>query len=433
MSDPQPGFSTRQVHVGEDVASATPRATPIHLTAGFTFDSFQQGVDHFGAGVGFGYTRIGNPTTDAVERKLASLDGGTSALLVASGQAAVTGAILSSAGAGDHIVVSDHIYEGSRGLFLDVLARFGIETSFVSDIRNAQAWRNAIRPNTKVLFGETISNAANRLLDVRQVADIAEEHGIPLIVDSTFSTAYLQRPLEDGAALVVHSTSKFISGQGAVIGGVIIDGGHFDPARDGARAPHLVAPGAHGDASAAEKHGGSARLGWARDVLVPRLGPSLSPLNAFFIGQGLETLSLRVREHSRNAAVVAAWLEAQPAVASVDYVGLPSHPDHDLVERLLPRGAGSVFTFTLHGGRAAAEHVIESVQTFTHMTHLGDVRSLILHPATTSHVHATPDRRADVGVHEGTLRVSIGIEDVDDLIADLDRAFAGLPTEAVTA
>lgn len=437
MSDNGAGFSTRQVHVGEDVAEATPRATPIHLTAGFIFDSFQQGMDHFGAGVGFGYTRIGNPTIDAVQRKLASLEGGTQALLVASGQAAVTGAVLSSAGAGDHIVVSDHIYEGSRGLFLDVLTRFGIETTFVSAIRDADAWRAAIRPNTTALFAESISNAANLVLDVRQIADVADEHGIPLIVDSTFTTPYLQRPLEHGAALVVHSTSKFISGHGSVIGGVIIDGGHFDPARHGAKAPHLTTAGSGGIPSAADRHGGSARLGWAREVLVPRLGPAISPLNAFLVGQGLETLSLRVREHSRNAALVASWLETHPAVATVDYVGLASHPDNDLVERYLPDGAGSVFTFTLHGGQDAARHVVESVQTFTHMTHLGDVRSLILHPATTSHVHATAERRAALGVFDGTLRVSIGIEDADDLIADLDRAFTDLPTgvqrEAVIA
>ena len=430
MSDNGAGFSTRQVHVGEDVAQATPRATPIHLTAGFTFDSFQQGADHFGSGVGFGYTRIGNPTIDAVQRKLASLEGGTEALLVASGQAAVTGAVLSAASAGDHVVASDHIYEGSRGLFVDVLSRFGIETTFVSDIDDPQAWRDAIRPNTRVLFGETISNAANLILDVRAIADVAEEHGIALIVDSTFTTPYLERPIEHGAALVVHSTSKFISGHGSVIGGVIIDGGHFDALRDGPKAPHLVAPGAHGEESYAARVDGSARLAWARDVLVPRLGPAISPLNAFFVGQGLETLSLRVREHSRNAALIAAWLETQPAVASVDYAGLESHPDHKRAVRYLPNGFGSVFTFTLHGGQEAARHVVENVRTFTHMTHLGDVRSLILHPATTSHVHATPERRTAVGVHEGTLRVSIGIEDADDLIADLAAAFTGLPAEA---
>ncbi len=425
MSD-QHGFSTRQVHAGSDVATATPRAVPIHLTAGFPFDSFAQAEHHFSTGAGFGYTRIGNPTIDAVERKLAALDRGTQALLVSSGQAAMSTAVLSVAGAGDHVVCSDHIYEGSRGLFLDFLARLGISTTFVSDIRDAQTWRDAVQPNTVAFIGESISNAANLLLDVPLVSSVAREYGIALIVDSSFSTPYLSRPLEEGADLVIHSASKFLSGQGSVLGGVVVDGGHFDAARDGARSPHLVAAGRHGEPSIAERAGGSARITYAREVVSSRLGPTISPLNAFLIGQGAETLSVRVRAHSAAAAEVAAWLDAHPAVERVDYVGLPSHPDYELGQRILPRGAGSVFTITLHGGRSAAEHVVNSVGVITHMTHLGDVRTLVLHPATTSHVHSTAEERAAVGVFDGTLRLSIGLEEVGDIIADLEQALAGL-------
>lgn len=415
------GFSTRQLHVGTSAAPATPRALPIHLTAGFTFDSFEQGVAHFGEGTGYGYTRIGNPTIDAVEAKLADLEGGTRALLVGSGQAAVSTAILALAGAGDHIVSSTHIYEGSRGLFLDLLPRLGISITFVDDIANVEAWRAAITENTKVLFGESISNAANLLFDVSAVAALGREYGIPLVVDNTFATPYLFRPLEHGAALSVHSASKFLSGHGSVIGGVIVDGGTFDASLHAARFAHLVAPSRLGGASFAEKYGADTFTGYAKESVAPRLGPTISPLNAFLIAQGAETLSLRVREHSRQALALARYLTDHPAVESVDYVGLAGHPSHALAQELLPRGYGSVFSFTLSGGRNAAAHVVNNVQTFTHMTHLGDVRSLVLHPESTSHAFRTPQEREEVGVHPGTLRVSVGLEEIDDLIADLDR------------
>ena len=415
------GFSTQQLHVGTTAAAATPRALPIHLTAGFTFDSFEQGIAHFGDGAGYGYTRIGNPTIDAVEEKLAALESGTKALLVGSGQAAVSTAVLALAGAGDHIVSSTHIYEGTRGLFLDLLPRLGITVTFIDDIANPDAWRDAITEDTKILFGESISNAANLVFDVATVATIGREHGVPLIIDNTFATPYLFRPLEHGAALSVHSTSKFLSGHGSVIGGVIVDGGTFDADIHASRFPHLVTPSRLGGASYAEKYGRSTFTGYAKESVAPRLGPTLSPLNAFLIGQGVETLSLRVREHSRQALAIAHFLAEHPAVESVDYVGLETHPCHKLAQSLLPRGFGSVFSFTLRGGRDAAAHVVNNVETFTHMTHLGDVRSLVLHPETTSHAFRTPEERAEVGVYPGTLRVSVGLEDLEDLIADLDR------------
>jgi len=430
------GFTTRQVHERGRVGGSSPRATPIYLTAGFSFDDYDDATAHFGSGEGYAYTRIGNPTVEAVEGALAALEGGSQALLLASGQAATSVALLSLAAAGDHIVVSNHIYEGSRGLILDNLSRFGIDADFVDDIGDPAAWEAAIRPTTKALFAESISNATNRILDIAAVSAVARRHGIPLVVDNTFATPYLLRPLEHGADVVVHSASKFLSGQGAVIGGAIVDSGRFDAAVSGEKFPHLVEPGRNGAPSFADRAGGDARIAYARESVSPRLGPTPSPLNAFLIGQGIETLSLRVDRQSANALAVARWLAAHPAVASVNYAGLPAHPDHALAAELLPDGFGSVFTFTVAGGADDARRVVEALEVFTHMTHLGDVRSLVLHPASTSHVKLTEPERRALGVHPGTLRVSIGIEDIDDLLEDLERALSAgaasvLPARAV--
>ncbi|GAA1125738.1 bifunctional o-acetylhomoserine/o-acetylserine sulfhydrylase [Microbacterium natoriense] len=417
-------FFTRALHAGRDRETASSRATPIYLTAGFEFDDFDHAAHHFGTGDGFGYTRTGNPTVRAVERQLAALESGADAVLVASGQAAVAVALLTVAGAGDHIVSSAHIYEGTRGLLVDNLARLGIETTFIDDIGDPDAWRAAIRPTTRALFAESIANARNDILDIAGVAAIGDEHAVPLIVDNTLGTPYLVRPLEHGASIVVHSASKFLAGHGSVLGGVVVDDGRFDADRAGHNAPHLVLPGRGGLPSVAARHGGLARIAYARESVAPRFGASPSPLNAFLIGQGAETLGLRVERQSRNALDVARWLEAHDAVESVDYAGLESHPDHALAQRYLGGGHGSIFTFTLRGGLEAARDVVESVSVFTHMTHIGDVRSLVLHPATTSHAYRTQEERDALGIRPGTLRVSIGIEDVDDLIADLSRALA---------
>lgn len=429
MGEPT-GFSTRQLHAGRQRFATTPRATPVHLTAGFEFDDFDHAASHFGTGDGFGYTRTGNPTIRAVELQLASLEGGADALLVASGQSAVATALLTVAGAGDHVVVAEQIYEGTRGLVLDNLARLGITATFVADVADAEQWRAAIRPNTRALFAESLSNARNDVLDVASVAAVGEEAGVPLIVDNTLATPYLFRPLEHGAAIVVHSASKFLAGHGSVLGGVLVDDGRFDAARHGARLPHLVSPSRTGDPSPWERTGGLARIAYARESVAPRFGPTVSPWHAFLIGQGAETLSLRLQRQSENALAVAQWLQARPEVAVVDYVGLPSHPHHALGERYLRGGSGAVFTFTLRGGLDAARHVVESVSVFTHMTHIGDVRSLVLHPASTSHVARTVEQRETAGVFPGTLRFSVGIEDVGDLIADLETVFAALPASA---
>lgn len=420
----QRGFATRQLHECPRGAAPTARATPIYLTAGFEFDEYGQAAAHFGQGEGYAYTRIGNPTIEAAEHTLASLEDGSQALLLASGQAATSVALLALLEAGQHVVSSTHIYEGTRALLNDNLTRLGIETTYVDAIEDTDAWEAAIRPETRALFAESISNAANRLIDIAAVADVAHRHGIPLIIDNTFATPYLLRPIEHGADVVVHSASKFLAGHGSVLGGAIVDSGTFDAERSGALFPHLVAPGRNGTPSLAERTGGDARIAYARESVAPRFGPTPSPLNAFLIGQGIETLSIRVERQSENALAVAQWLAGRPEIASVDYVGLPSHRDHRLAAAYLPDGYGSVFTFTVHGGAEAAQRLVEGLEVFTHMTHLGDVRSLILHPASTSHVGLGSDERLALGVEPGTLRVSIGIEDVEDLIGDLAAALA---------
>jgi O-acetylhomoserine (thiol)-lyase len=424
MTDDSTGFATRAVHAARNQDSASSRATPIYLTAGFEFDDFDHAAHHFGTGAGFGYTRTGNPTVQAVERQLAALESGAEAVLVASGQAAVATALLTVAGAGDHIVSSTHVYEGSRGLLLDNLSRLGIETTFIDNISDPDEWRSAIRPNTRALFAESVANARNDILDIAAVGAVADESAIPLIVDNTLATPFLVRPLEHGAAIVVHSASKFLAGHGSVLGGVIVDDGRFDSTKAGHNAAHLVLPGRGGVASVASRHGGRARIAYARESVAPRFGAAPSPLNAFLIGQGAETLGLRVERQSANALEVAQWLAAHEAVESVDYVGLDTHRDHALAQKYLGGGYGSIFTFTLRGGLEAARTFVEGVDVFTHMTHIGDVRSLVLHPATTSHSQRTTAEQEALGVYPGTLRLSIGIEDVADLIADLSRVLA---------
>lgn len=416
------GFATRQLHSGSaGDRRVTPRATPIYLTAGFVLDDFDQATELFSSGEGFSYTRVGNPTAEAVEQRVADLEGGAEALLVGSGQAALAITLLGLVGSGEHIASGSSLYEGSRGLFLDNLPRLGIETDFVDDANDPQAWRRAIRPTTRVLFVESIPNPKNDIVDLLGVAEVAHEYGLPLVVDNTLATPYLLRPIEHGADIVIHSASKFLAGHGSVLGGVIVDNGRFDAERSGAKFPHLIAPGRLGGESFTDRAGGRARIAYLRDVVALRYGPTPSPLNAFLINQGIETLSLRVQRQSQNALGVAQWLEQQPEVHSVDYSGLESNPFHSLAQRYLPDGQGSVFSFTLRGGIDAARVFVNALEVFTHMTHLGDVRSLVLHPGTSSHNQRTDDERSQAGIWPGTLRLSIGIEDLPDLTADLRR------------
>lgn len=434
MTTPQErpvGFATRQLHAGAGAEwVAKPRVTPIYLTAGFELGEFDHAEEHFSSGDGYSYTRVRNPTTEAVEQRVAALEGGADALLVGSGQAALATALLGLLQAGQHLVSASSLYEGSRGFFLDNLSRLGIETDFVADANDPLAWERLIRPTTRVLFAESIPNPKNDILDIAAVASVARVHGVPLVIDNTLATPYLLRPIEHGADIVIHSASKFLAGHGAVLGGVIVDNGRFDAERSGELFPHFVAPGRLGGAGFVERVGGRARIAYLREVTALRFGPTPSPFNAFLINQGIETLSLRVERQSRNALGVARWLETQPEVESVDYSGLESNPFHDLAQRYLPDGQGSVFSFTLSGGVAAARRFIDALELFTHMTHLGDVRSLILHPESTSPNLRTENELGNAGIWPGTLRVSIGIEDLADLIDDLDRGLAAVRKES---
>lgn len=429
MADDEHGFATEQVHGGfEPDAAHGARVPAIHMSSGFLFDDFDQARDRFaGTDDGYTYTRLGNPTNADVERRVALLERGVESILVGSGQAAVTTAFLGLLQAGDHVVSARSIYEGTRGLLVQNLGRLGIEVDFVADQRDLEEWTRLVRPNTKAFFAETIPNPKNEVLDITGVADTAHRAGVPLIVDNTLATPYLVRPIEHGADIVVHSASKFLSGHGAGLGGVVIDGGTFDWSVSPGRWTHLTTPERSlGGQSYVERYGDRAYVVFARDVIASRVGPTPSPFNAFLLRQGIETLSLRVERHSANALAVASFLDQQPEVTSVDHAGLASSPYHDLAQRYLPRGAGSVFAFTLAGGEAAARAFIDAVQLFSRMTHLGDVRSLILHPATTTHAGRTPEERAEQGIGDGLVRLSVGIEDVADLVRDLERGFAAV-------
>lgn len=429
MAHPLHGFSTRQLHganVSPDPFRA--RALPIYLTAGFEFDDFDQATARFGADdPGYSYTRMGNPTTDAVERSIAALEGGVDAILLGSGQAAVSVAVLALLSAGDRLLIAPSVYEGSRGFFTENLARLGIVTDEVSDPRDADAWQRAIRPTTRAIFVESIPNPRNDLTDLALVAEVAHRNGLPLVVDNTFATPYLLRPFEHGADIVVHSASKFLSGHGTVLGGVVIDSGRFDWQQNPGRYPHLTEPTEGLRGQSYVQHAGSSAFGaYARRVVAARFGPTPSPFTAFLLQQGIETLSLRVERQSANALAIARWLESRDEVQSVDYSGLPTNAYHDLALKYLPHGQGSVFSFTVAGGEPAARRLIDSVTLFTRMTNLGDVRSLILHPVSTTHILRTPEQLAVAGIGDGLVRISVGIEDVEDLIADLDAAFAAV-------
>ncbi|MFF2371679.1 O-acetylhomoserine aminocarboxypropyltransferase/cysteine synthase family protein [Agromyces sp. NPDC058110] len=426
---PEPGFATRQVHAGEhDEPAFGARITPIYLSAGFRFDDFAQARDRFaGDDQGYVYTRAGNPTNAALERRLAELERGRDAVVVASGQAALTVAVLAVAKAGDHVLSAQSVYSGTRSLFTQGFGRFGIEVEFVDDARDLDEWRRRIRPNTRAVYAESIANPTNDVIDLSGVAAVAQAAGVPFIVDNTLATPYLVRPIEHGADLVVHSASKFLSGHGAALGGVVIDAGTFDWSATPGAYPHLTEPdtGLQG-ASYLEAHGAGAYTAYIRGVTGALFGPVLSPFNAFLIQQGIETLSLRVGRQSSTAAALAAWLEDRPEVLSVNYAGLPSNPSHDLAERYLPRGQGAVLSFVLDGGEQSAEAFYDAVELFSRMSHIGDTRSLILHPATTTHAHLDAATRARGRISAGLLRLSVGLEEPDDLMRDLERGLAAV-------
>ncbi|PKO85867.1 MAG: O-acetylhomoserine aminocarboxypropyltransferase [Betaproteobacteria bacterium HGW-Betaproteobacteria-12] len=423
-------FDTLTLHAGQIPDSQYgARAQPIYLTSSFVFKDAEQAASLFNMERGgHVYSRISNPTNAVFEERIAALEGGVGAIAVASGQAALHLAITTLMGAGSHIVASRSLYGGSHNLLEYTLPRFGITTTFV-DPRDLDAWRQAIRPETRLLFGESLGNPGLEVLDIPRVAALAHDHGLPLLVDSTFTTPYLLRPFEHGADLVFHSATKFLSGHGTVIGGVVVDSGAFDWAagKNAGKFPTLSEPyaGFH-DMVFAEESPIAAFLLRARREGLRDFGACLSPLNAFQILQGMETLPLRMARHIDNTRKVVAHLAAQvgEVVEAVTHPDLPNHPDHELAQRLMPRGSSSVFTFSLKGGRAAGRKFIETLKVFSHLANVGDAKSLVIHPASTTHFRMADEALVAAGIGPGTIRLSIGLEDPDDLIDDLNRGLA---------
>lgn len=430
-------FETRQIHAGQTPDGDTnARALPIYQTTSYTFNSTEHASNLFALSE-FGniYTRIQNPTQAAVEDRIASLEGGVGALLTASGQSAETLALLNLAETGDHIVSSARLYGGTYNLFHYTFPKLGITVDFVDEPDDLDAWRRAVRPNTKAFFAETISNPQIDVLDIAAVADVAHEAGVPLVVDNTIATPYLIRPLEHGADIVVHSATKYLGGHGTAIGGVIVDGGKFDFGADPAKFPQYNQPddSYHGLVYARDLGVGSdlaANLGAnlsyilkARVQLLRDLGAAIAPFNAFLIAQGIETLSLRVERHVQNAQAVAEWLSTQDSVLGVNYAGLPSSPWYDRGKKYAPRGTGGVLAFEIVGGVEAGKKFVESLELHSHVANIGDVRSLVIHPASTTHSQLSPEEQLATGVTPGLVRLSVGLENVADIIADLEAGF----------
>ena len=421
MADP--GFPTLALHAGAAPDPATgARAVPLYLSTSFVFADSDEAAALFNMErSGHVYSRLSNPTTAVFEERMAALEGGVGAIATASGQAALHLAIATIAGAGSHVVASGALYGGSHNLLAYTLPRFGIETTFVRP-GDLDAWRAAIRPNTRLLFGETLGNPGLDVLDVPAVSTLAHDHGLPLLVDSTFTTPWLMKPFEHGADLVYHSATKFLSGHGTVIGGVLVDGGRFDWDASG-RFPELTAfyAGFHDMVFSEESTVGAFLLRARREGLRD-FGACMSPHTAWLVLQGIETLALRMERHVANARRVVEFLSAHAMVARVGYPELQSHPDHALAKRLLPRGCGSVFSFDLKGDRAQGRAFIESLKLFSHLANVGDCRSLVIHPASTTHFRMDDAALAAAGITQGTIRLSVGLEDADDLIEDLARA-----------
>ncbi|MTB89616.1 bifunctional o-acetylhomoserine/o-acetylserine sulfhydrylase [Aeromicrobium senzhongii] len=419
-------FETKQIHAGQTPDPTTgARALPIYQTTSYQFRDTQHAADLFGlAEPGNIYTRIMNPTQGVVEERLAALEGGVGALLVASGQAATTGALTNVAEAGDHIVASASLYGGTDSLLRHTFPKLGIEVSFVEDNNNPDAWRAAVRDNTKVFFGETIGNPKGDILDLEAIGAVAKEVGVPFIVDNTVATPYLLNPLKHGADTVVHSATKYIGGHGTAIAGVVIDGGTFDYAAHGDKFPGFTTPDAsyHGLVFA-DALGPAAYITKLRVQYLRNVGPAVAPFNAFLIAQGLETLSLRIERHIENTRKVAEWLQAREDVAKVTWASLDGNPYKELADKYTPRGSGAVLTFELPGGIDAGRRFIDALELFSHVANIGDVRSLAIHPASTTHSQGTPEEHAATGVTPGLVRLAIGIEGIDDILADLDAGF----------
>jgi O-acetylhomoserine (thiol)-lyase len=421
------GFETTQIHAGASPDPATnARAVPIYKTTAYTFNSAEHARNLFGlAEFGNIYTRIMNPTQDVAEKRIAALEGGTAALLLASGQAAETFAILNIAQAGDHIVSSSTLYGGTYNLFKYTLAKLGIETTFVENQDDENEWQAAVKPNTKLFFAETIGNPKVSILDIRKVADVAHANGVPLIVDNTVATPYLIKPLEHGADIVVHSATKFLGGHGTVVAGTIVDGGKFQWSKSD-KFPGLTQPDPsyHGVVYTDALGDGIAYIIKARVQLLRDIGAAVSPDTAFSLIQGIETLSLRMERHVENAHRIAKWLDAHQQVISVNYAGLDSSPYNAAQKKYAPKGAGAIVSFEIAGGVDAGIKFVDGLELFSHVANIGDVRSLVIHPASTTHSQLSPADLATTGVTPGLVRLSVGLESYEDLILDLQKGFA---------
>ncbi len=419
-------FETLQLHVGQEQAdpATDSRAVPIYQTTSYVFHNSRHAADRFGlADAGNIYGRLTNSTQDVLEKRIAALEGGTAALALASGAAAITYTIEALAQQGDHIVAQKTIYGGSYNLLAHTLPQFGVETSFV-DIHNPEEVENAVRENTKAIFIETLGNPNSDIPDIEKIAEIAHRHGIPVVIDNTFGTPYLIRPIEHGADIVVHSATKFIGGHGTTLGGIIVDSGRFDWKTSGKYSQIADPNPSYHGISFADAAGPAAFVTYVRAILLRDTGAAISPFNAFLLLQGVETLSLRLDRHAENTKKVVSFLASHPQVERVNHPSLPDHPQHDLYEKYFPNGGVSIFTFDIKGGREEAWKFIDSLEIFSLLANVADVKSLVIHPATTTHSQLNDQELAEQGIRQNTIRLSIGTEHIDDIIADLEKGFA---------
>lgn len=421
-------FETLQLHVGQEQPdpATDARAVPIYQTTSYVFRDSAHAAARFGLADGGNiYGRLTNSTQDVLEKRIAALEGGVAALATASGAAAITYALQALAQAGDHIVAQKTIYGGSYNLLAHTLSQFGVQTTFVN-VHDLEAVTAAIQPNTKAIYLETLGNPNSDIPDIDAIAEIAHAHGLPLVIDNTFGTPYLIRPIEHGADIVVHSATKFIGGHGTTLGGIIVDSGKFDWKASGKYAPIAEPNPSYHGVSFVDAAGPAAFVTYIRAILLRDTGAAISPFNAFLLLQGVETLSLRLERHAENTKNVVAFLSQHPQVEKINHPSLPGHPDHALYEKYFPHGGASIFTFEIKGGQAEAHKFIDSLKIFSLLANVADVKSLVIHPATTTHSQLTPEELLDQGIKPNTIRLSIGTEHIDDIIADLENGFAAV-------
>ena len=421
-------FETLQLHVGQEQPdpATDSRAVPIYQTTSYVFRNSAHAAARFGlADAGNIYGRLTNSTQDVLEKRVAALEGGVAALAVASGAAAITYSLEALAQAGDHIVAQKTIYGGSYNLLAHTLKLYGVDTTFV-DIHNLAEVEAAIKPNTKAVFLETLGNPNSDIPDIDAISEIAHKNGIPVVIDNTFGTPYLIRPIEHGADIVVHSATKFLGGHGTTLGGIIVDSGKFDWKASGKFAPIADANPSYHGISFADVVGPAAYVTYIRAILLRDTGASISPFNAFLLLQGIETLSLRLERHAENTKKVIEFLKAHPQVEKINHPSLPDHPQHALYEKYFPNGGGSIFTFDVKGGQDAAHRFIDALEIFSLLANVADVKSLVIHPATTTHSQLSVEELTDIGINPGTIRLSIGTEHIDDILNDLRKGFAAI-------